>query len=306
MNNSNKKDAVSNMDSNKNRNQLVLMGVFCAVIIALLTVTLAVSFSGFRESISPDALDASVVVEKGTEDVGIIEDVAGINDIFDAKQEDTNVETATIEQSETPNHIEAPVEEEYVDEKISSNIPENVDLLIKEEKSDPTEVIQYDIERLRLADKDMAAKYFGMSTAFNADNIADKIAAALISFVKTDSTSDTEETVIVHICTLDYTAMRNETNNKVYEATMSGAADPEKEAQKEVAKGIIEGKFDVHFNIPVTVKDNEVVITEEFKQALTGNWYHGVNTTLRSVECVHAEQTYIETYESTDTSTNAN
>ena len=59
----------------------------------------------------------------------------------------------------------------------------------------------------------------------------------------------------------------------------------EKELNIEIAKGVVNGNYDLHYTIPVTVENCAVVVTEEIKQALTGGWYTGVGTALANVEC---------------------
>lgn len=153
---------------------------------------------------------------------------------------------------------------------------------------DPYEVIAHDIELLKNKDKFIVERYFGNSDVFTADAIADKLSATIVSFLSSEETEDGVK-VIVHICTLDYDKMKEASNNIKNEIVSNNDSEEnivvEDEIKKEVAKGVVTGQFDLHYNIPVLVKNNEIIISEEYKQALTGNWYHGVSTELQSVEC---------------------
>lgn len=160
---------------------------------------------------------------------------------------------------------------------------------------DPYSIVETEIEALKNKDATMVNKYFGESTVFTADAIADRLTATVVSFVSSKEIENNQE-IVVHICTLDYDKM-NEAAKEIKssietEAEESDGATTEEIANttnKEVAKGVVSGDFDLHYNIPIRIENGSVVVTEELKQAITGNWYKGVNITLESVEC-HLEK----------------
>ena len=160
---------------------------------------------------------------------------------------------------------------------------------------DPYSIVETEIEALKNKDATMVNKYFGESTVFTADAIADRLTATVVSFVSSKEIENNQE-IVVHICTLDYDKM-NEAAKEIKsgletEAEESDGATTEEIANttnKEVAKGVVSGDFDLHYNIPIIIENGSVVVTEELKQAITGNWYKGVNITLESVEC-HLEK----------------
>ena len=134
------------------------------------------------------------------------------------------------------------------------------------------DILNKEVELIRGGDKETIERYFGSSDVFTPDTVSDRVSATKISLIK-----DTDGESIVHICTLDYNLMQKDTN-ELY-------ANGEDSVETEIAKGIVEGKYDVHYNIPITVENNRIKVTEELKQALTGNWYRGIGTTLEQVEC---------------------
>lgn len=160
---------------------------------------------------------------------------------------------------------------------------------------DPYSIVETEIEALKNKDVTMVNKYFGESTVFTADAIADRLTATVVSFVSSKEIENNQE-IVVHICTLDYDKM-NEAAKEIKssletEAEESDGATTDEIANttnKEVAKGVVSGDFDLHYNIPIRIENGSVVVTEELKQAITGNWYKGVNITLESVEC-HLEK----------------
>lgn len=169
---------------------------------------------------------------------------------------------------------------------------------------DPYETIQLELDLLKDKDILTTEKYFGMSEVFTPDKIADRLAATVVTFISKENLGDGSNKVILHICTLDYNKMQSK-SNEVYSELNAATATPmpdneadspetlanmeeidiDSEVKKEVAKGVVTGDFEVHYTIPIIVKDGSVVVTEELKQALTGNWYTGIGTSLKEVEC---------------------
>lgn len=170
--------------------------------------------------------------------------------------------------------------------RAAPNMPEEVYV-------DPYEIIANDIEQIRNKDQFTIERYFGNSNVFTADTVADKLTATIVSFLSSEE-SDEGTKVVVHICTLDYDKMKDASNTIKTEIANSSESDEsiniDDETKKEVAKGVVKGQFDLHYNIPVIVKNGKVIVSEEYKQALTGNWYHGVNTELQPVDCPLADK----------------
>lgn len=191
--------------------------------------------------------------------------------------------------------ITETIEEDRVDPDITGTelveSTNEVAVASAEIEVDPYSIIESEIEALRNKDAAMVNKYFGESTVFTPDAIADRLTATVVSFVSSNDTDNAE--IIIHICTLDYDKM-NEAAKEI-KTNLESEADKNTEDKKvedisnttniEVAKGVVSGDFDLHYNIPVKIENGSVVVTEELKQAITGNWYKGVNITLESVDC---------------------
>lgn len=181
--------------------------------------------------------------------------------------------------------------------------------------TDPYQLIASDIENIKNKDQATIERYFGTSSAFNIDIVADKLAATTVTFISSEVVEDISKTpneqenkdtkdiqenqasqtgqvgqdikVVIHICTLDYNKML-QYKKQFKEGQLEKGEVEEKineQVTKALAKGVVNGDFDTHYTIPVMIKDNSVVITEEFKQAITGGWYAGMNTQLQSVAC---------------------
>lgn len=148
--------------------------------------------------------------------------------------------------------------------------------------------IENELELLKQHDKDMIRKYFGESKEFTEDTIADKLTATRISFISAECNKDTAY-VVVHICTLDYNKMNQDymayKQGLVKENESISDEDIKRETSTEVAKGVLDGRYDAHYNIPVTVSKDGVIVSEQYKQAITGNWYKGVGSGLESTSC---------------------
>ena len=71
---------------------------------------------------------------------------------------------------------------------------------------DPYSIVETEIEALKNKDATMVNKYFGESTVFTADAIADRLTATVVSFVSSKEIENNQE-IVVHICTLDYDKM---------------------------------------------------------------------------------------------------
>lgn len=166
--------------------------------------------------------------------------------------------------------------------KENTELEEEIKGDVKVEAVDVYKVIQSEIELLKNKDTETIQRYFGESEVFTGEAISDKLTATVATFISQPSS----DSVVVHICSLDYTKMRD--TSEELKSTMETNNSPEdvgNTVKKEVAKGVIKGQYDIHYNIPVIIKNGKVVVTENFKQAITGNWYKGINTYLESIEC---------------------
>ena len=141
------------------------------------------------------------------------------------------------------------------------------------------EAVINDVEKLRAADRDTVVKYFGESDIFSPETVADKVYASKITFLGSESDNNGNNIIIVHVCTSDYNKLSSDYQKLVDNESIE-------EPKKEVVKNLINGDYDIHYNIPVKVIDGEVQISESFKQAITGGWYTGVDVNLTPVDCV--------------------
>lgn len=155
------------------------------------------------------------------------------------------------------------------------------------EPLDPYMVVMGEFDRLKAKDADLTKKYFGESDVFTVETVADKLTATVISFVQSEATEE-QTKIVIHVCALDYDKMKEASNKAKEQLSLveeNTAEMVDELVKKEVAKGVVQGNYDVHYNIPVIISDNQVVVTEELKQAITGNWYHGINIDLVEVDC---------------------
>lgn len=173
---------------------------------------------------------------------------------------------------------------------VNTNNKESIALMTvanEEVDIDPYEIIANDIEAIKNGDKEVITRYFSNSVVFSPDIVADKLAATLVSFISTNKNEDENTEVLIHICTLDYKKML-EANKQIKENLISqGVSEDEvaEQVKKELARGIVKGEYESHYNIPVVVENGYVRVTEELKEAITGGWYTGINTQLQNVTC---------------------
>lgn len=152
------------------------------------------------------------------------------------------------------------------------------------------QALSNDIEAIKKGDTDVIARYFGVSDVFIPETVADRVSATTLTLVSNDS-SEIDHQVIVHVCTIDYSRMNSDYLN-VEESKRSEIKEETDESEfdtvvkKEVTRNLINGDYDVCFNIPINVLDNELVVSEALKQAITGGWYSGAGVTLSPVECI--------------------
>ena len=143
---------------------------------------------------------------------------------------------------------------------------------------------------------DIIQQFFGQSDVFSPEVVADRVSVSEITEIETTSNEDGTTTVEIHICTIDYNLMNSDfleietAEKELYDASVANGSTPEisytDKAKRAVAENLLDGKYDVGYNIPVLVNtDGTVVPTEAFKQAITGGWYNGIGIELTSVKC---------------------
>lgn len=149
--------------------------------------------------------------------------------------------------------------------------------------------LKADIEGIKSGNPDIISKYFGVSDVFTPETVADRVSATTITLVSSEQVDEQTYNLIVHVCTIDYPKMNSdyaaaEVSKQSDEAV--GQSEVETEAKKEVTKNLIDGNYSVCYNIPLVLSSDGIVISEAFKQAITGSWYSGTNVTLTPVECI--------------------
>lgn len=139
--------------------------------------------------------------------------------------------------------------------------------------------IQSDIAGIKQGDPDTVAKYFGTSDVFTPEKVADRVSTTNITLVSSTALEDSNFELLIHVCTIDYNKM-----NSDYKAAGQNADSTA--AKKQVTRNLINGDYSICYNIPVLTSGNGIVISEAFKQAITGGWYIGADVELSSAECI--------------------
>lgn len=139
--------------------------------------------------------------------------------------------------------------------------------------------IQSDIAGIKQGDPDTVAKYFGTSDVFTPEKVADRVSTTNITLVSSTALEDGNFELLIHVCTIDYNKM-----NSDYKAAGQNADSTA--AKKQVTRNLINGDYSICYNIPVLTSGDGIVISEAFKQAITGGWYIGAGVELSSVECI--------------------
>lgn len=207
-------------------------------------------------------------------------DILAVNDIISEPIESTDIENDTDGLSEDR---QAETAEETHEQSGDTNDTSGVapaELTQSQESADPYSILAKDIQALKDGDTATIARYFGDSTAFTSKSISDKLTATVVTFVSSEQT-ETGTKLIVHICTLDYNKLKTQSDT----LTAEKASELSEDDKIELAKGVVQGLYDLHYNIPVEIQNGQVVVTEELKQAITGNWYTGVDVSLTTVDC---------------------
>ena len=139
--------------------------------------------------------------------------------------------------------------------------------------------IQSDIAGIKQGDPDTVAKYFGTSDVFTPEKVADRVSTTNITLVSSTALEDGNFELLIHVCTIDYNKM-----NSDYKAAGQNADSTA--AKKQVTRNLINGDYSICYNIPVLTSGDGIVISEAFKQAITGGWYIGADVELSSIECI--------------------
>lgn len=135
---------------------------------------------------------------------------------------------------------------------------ETLEITNKELVEDLTEnqlAIVKDLNLLKIGNEDAVRRYFGESDAFTPAIVADRTAPVKMHFIVNPTDGNY---LYAHICTLDYQKMM---------------ADYVTDAKTDIPLKILQGKYNICYTVSVAVKDNEVQISEAFKEAITGGWY---------------------------------
>ena len=188
---------------------------------------------------------------------------SNINQVISYSIEDQNNESNKIE----PSSIEE-IEEtlQYTDEELYR-------------------IVVDELEKLENGDEDTIFKYFGSSDIYEPKIIADRIKLTNISFISTEYSEDNKINVNVHICTIDYKLMNSDFNTAIEDDDTN--EESREKAKKDIAANLLDGKYDVCYNIQIKLNDNlEIEVSEAFKQAITGNWYVGPGIELNTTECL--------------------
>jgi hypothetical protein len=134
-----------------------------------------------------------------------------------------------------------------------------------------------DIENLKSGDIDTVTRYFGSSDAFTPESVADRVSMSELTFLESSTDETGENEIVIHVCTIDYNKMNEDYQN---------LDTTDEEGKKEITKNLINGDYDVCYNIVLTVENGEVQVSEAFKQAITGGWYTGTGVELTPVGCI--------------------
>lgn len=155
------------------------------------------------------------------------------------------------------------------------------------------EELQSDLELLKSGDSDIVSKYFGESDILTPDTISDRVSTTNIylfdstnSDTNNNGVSNSDDTLIVHVCTLDY----NKMNNDYIESISDDSSDNVETAKKMITRSLIAGEYDLCYNIPLNIENNSIVINEAFKKAITGGWYDPTDVEINPVECIISSQ----------------
>lgn len=187
----------------------------------------------------------------------------------------------------------------------------------------PKQRVIEDINNLMNCDTETVTRYFGDSDVYIPTLVADRVSVAKLTFTSiTDASGnslitedkatpltnpqdidkeiedvagvvDGDISVGLHICTIDYSkmsgAVQSLTENIKEKDPFITEDKLEKQVTDEVAARATNGEFDIHLNTTIIVRytsgKSKVVLTEQYKAALTGGWYNPTNLELESTSC---------------------
>lgn len=187
----------------------------------------------------------------------------------------------------------------------------------------PKQRIIEDINNLMDCDTETVIRYFGDSDVYTPTLVADRVSVAKLTFTSiTDASGnslitedksapltnpedidkeiedvagvvDGDISVGLHICTIDYSKMSEAVQSlteRIKEKDPFITEDKlRKQVTDEVAARATNGEFDIHLNTTITARytsgKSKVVLTEQYKAALTGGWYNPTNLELESTSC---------------------
>lgn len=208
----------------------------------------------------------------------------------EAKAVSIETSTACINEMDTDLHLD------FTDNIPRSAIEDTESIDLKSAGEDYFEILLNDLNNLKNGDDKTVTNYFGTSDVFTPEVIADRVSVTTMSLIDYSVDELGNNVVNTHICTINYDLMNSDytqveaEQKEIYDAEVSKGNNPElsytDSAKKIIAANLIEGKYNVCYNIPVTIIDNAVVVSESIKQAITGGWYNGVGVELTPAKCI--------------------
>lgn len=232
----------------------------CAAVALIIAIAFIVSSTTWRDK------EVEIV---SVEETLVNEDVASVDDADDAIPNIASFYAV----SETPASANALAK--------SASEVSGSDIGIDEEAFNN---LKADIDGIKAGDPEIIAKYFGTSDVFTPETVADRVSATIITLVSSEPTENGEYNLIVHVCTIDYPKMNSD--YATAEANLGDDTGDGTKAKKEVTRNLIDGSYKVCYNIPLVVNSDGLVVSEAFKQAITGSWYTGTNVSLSPAECI--------------------
>lgn len=156
--------------------------------------------------------------------------------------------------------------------------------------NDVYSLVEKDFELLKSDDSDTKHKYYGMSTTIDNEDFSRLLKYTEIH--KIDSTNEKKDNLNrtdIHICSVD-TEKLNKEIAKVEKTAKERNVAISTESLNTIVDRAIKKKVKKYkkcYQITVE-KDSsteELIITEEFKSAITGKWYTGIGVKLENVKC---------------------
>lgn len=146
-------------------------------------------------------------------------------------------------------------------------------------------LIEYDIQLLKQNDKSTKERYFGES-----DVISDTDFGELLKYVRITELNKQDKSLNVqriHICTLDYEKLYKERKAIRKEALDRNSAISDESVKQLINKAVDKDKNKLKkcYEIEVKAENRKLVITEQLKSAITGEWYKGIGTKLKNAKC---------------------